>query len=294
MFGYVRPNRDELKVWEERAYLAAYCGVCGAMGRRHGFVARMFLSYDFAFLALLLSPPMGQPVYERCRCPARLWCRKKRCLVNPGLDTAADESTILSYWKLRDTVVDGKFCARTFARLLSLLLRRGYRKAAAFRPAFDRKVRACLSELRDLETECCPSLDRPADAFARILRSAAPQSGDEIRDRATGELLYHVGRWIYLVDAWDDLEDDKKSGSYNPISTRFPAAELENKDYLRTTLRHSRNLTAAALGLLDLGCWGGVVGNIIYLGLPQAEELVFSGRWNGGKTNSGINRKRIK
>lgn len=283
MFGYVRPLRDELKIGEERAYRAAYCGVCNAMGRRHGFMAQLFLSYDFAFLAMLLSPSAERPDYETCRCPARLWCRKKCCISNPGLDAAADESTILSYWKLQDTVSDGGFWVRLGAGILSLLLRRGYRKAAALRPDFDQTVCACLGELRVLERENCPSLDRPADAFARILRCAAIKSGDVTRDRAMEELLYHIGRWIYLVDAWDDLEDDRKSGSYNPISARFSGAELENREYLRTTLLHSRNLAVAAFELLPSGCWTGIVGNIIYLGLPAVETLVFSGRWNQGR-----------
>ena len=30
MFGYVRPNRDELKVRELRDYEALYCGLCHA------------------------------------------------------------------------------------------------------------------------------------------------------------------------------------------------------------------------------------------------------------------------
>ena len=64
------------------------------------------------------------------------------------------------------------------------------------------------------------------------------------------------------------------------MSARFPGAEAENRDYLRTTLRHSRNLAAAACALLEPGCWGGVLENILYLGLPAVEELVFTGRWN--------------
>ncbi|BDF70922.1 hypothetical protein CE91St41_18490 [Oscillospiraceae bacterium] len=280
MFGYVRPLKDELRVRELHDYEAAYCGLCRAIGRRNGFPARMFLNYDFAFLAMLLSPAQGRPEIRKCRCPARLWCTKKACAVHPGLDAAADESTILSYWKLRDTVADGSFWARLGARACSLLLRPSYRRAAALRPEFDRQVCACLEELRGLEGENCPSLDRTADTFARILRAAAPPTGDEGRDRGLGELLYHVGRWIYLVDAWDDLEEDRRTGGYNPVSARFPGAEAENRDYLRTTLRHSRNLAAAACALLEPGCWGGVLENILYLGLPAVEELVFTGRWN--------------
>ena len=277
MFGYVRPNRDELKVRQSRDYEALYCGLCHALGRRHGFFARFFLNYDFTFLAMLLDGSAPAPV--RRRCPARLWCRKKGCIGSAGVDAAADAGTILSYWKLRDTVADGGFGARTAARLLSLLLRRGYRRAARQRPEFDAAVRGCLEELHTLEGEGCPSLDRTADTFARLLAAEAPLSGDGARDRPLEQLLYHVGRWIYLVDAWDDLPEDRRTGAYNPIAARFPGAEEASRDELRTTLRHSLNLARSAAALLELGHWRETVENILFLGLPMVEELVFTGRW---------------
>ena len=282
MFGYVRPVKDELKVRELHAYEAVYCGLCRAIGRGSGLIARCFLNYDFVFLALLLSP-QETPQAGKCRCPARLWCRKKNCIAMQGVTLAADAGTILSYWKLQDTVADGDVWSRLGARVLCVLLRGGYRRAAGRQPAFDRAVRRCLDELRALEQARTPSLDRPADTFARILQAAAPETGQSARDRAMGQLLYHVGRWIYLLDAWDDLEQDRRKGAYNPIALRFPGTEMEHRDYLRTTLRHSRNLASSALSLLELGQWEGIVYNIVYLGLPAVEELVFSGQWTGMK-----------
>src|SRR5699024_5106532 len=134
-----------------------------------------------------------------------------------------------------------------------------YRRARALRPAFDQTVSACLEELRRLEEEGCSSLDRTADTFARILTAAAPPSGISARDRAMEQLLYHLGRWIYLVDAWDDLEEDRAAGNYNPITARFPGGEEENRAYLRTTLLHSRNLIISAFGLLEPSGWSGAV-----------------------------------
>ena len=277
MFGYVRPYRDELKVREQREYETLYCGLCQALGRRHGFLARMFLNYDFAFLAMLLDGE--KPVTGRYACPARLWCKRKNCASGAGVDAAADAGTILTYWKLRDTVADGSFWEKTGARLLSRLFQGNYRRAASNRPDFDQAVRENLEALQQLEKEGCPSLDRTADTFAKILAAAAPADGDPARRRALEQLLYHVGRWIYLVDAWDDMEEDKRRGGYNPISARFPGQESENRDYMRTTLRHSLNLARSAGALLELGYWQGTVENILYLGLPAVEELVFSGQW---------------
>lgn len=281
MFGYVRPYREELKVREFDAYQAMYCGLCHTMGKRHGFTARMLLNYDFVFLAMLLAPVEARPATTFCHCPARLGLRKKcACARSEGLEAAADESVILSYWKLRDNVSDSGFWKGLGARVLSALLRRGYRKAAESRPEFDLEVRTCLEELRRLEQENSASLDRAADTFARILRAAAIPTADDIRNRALGELLYHVGRWIYLVDAWDDLGEDVASGGYNPIHARFEGKEAGESEYLRTTLRHSLNLSRSAFALVDFGGWGGTIENILYLGLPAVEELVFRGEWD--------------
>ena len=141
-----------------------------------------------------------------------------------------------------------------------------------------------------LEQEGSPSLDRTADTFARILAAAALPAESSARTRALEQLLYHVGRWIYLVDAWDDLEEDGRTGSYNPIAARFPEQVEANRDYLRTTLLHSLNLARSACALLELGHWQGAVENILYLGLPMVEELVFTGRW---KAVNHQNRRRI-
>lgn len=285
MFGYVRPLRGELKVREWEQYQAVYCGLCAAMGRRYGFVSRMFLSYDFTLLAMLLLPPEDGPGWSKCRCPARLWCGKKPCTAShPALDRAAGESVILAWWKLQDGIADGKWWEKLGFRLLSLLLVRAYRKAKRDCPAFDAKVSQCLSELHDLEETRTPSIDRPADAFARLLAGAAPEGKDEGEKRARYQLLYHLGRWIYLVDAWDDLEEDDRTGSYNPIALRFSGDEAERQDALALTLRHSRNLACSASQLLELGQWRGIVENILYLGLPAAEGLVLRGQWKKRKT----------
>ena len=173
---------------------------------------------------------------------------------------------------------------------MSLLLRRAYRKAALRRPDFDRQTVACLEELHALEKDKTPSLDRTADTFARILAGAAPTTGEEVRDRALGQMLYHVGRWIYLVDAWDDLDEDRKSGSYNPLLLRFPDGPEAHQEEVRLTLRHSLNLAVSAYHLTDAGPWNGVIMNILCLGLPMVEEAVFTGQWRRRKKENRENK----
>lgn len=279
MFGYVRPVKDELKVRDLELYRAAYCGLCHAIGRKYGFPARLTLNYDFTLLAMLFSPPEVKP--ERCmrRCPVHPLRGRTTCACGAGLELAADESIILTWQKLRDDARDKGALGGLPARLAALFLRGAYKKAAAARPEFDGQVRDCLARLDELERERCSSIDRTADAFARLLQAAAPDGPDEGRTRALRELLYHLGRWVYLVDAWDDLEEDRKSGNYNPLELRFNGAPEAETEYVRTTLTHSVRLAASAFELADFGGWGPVIENILYLGLPTAQQAVLTGCW---------------
>ncbi len=287
MFGYVRPRISELKVRELEDYKAVYCGLCRTMGKRHGFLARFTLNYDFTFLAMVLAYGNVSCQIEQCRCPAHPFRKRKVCQGMASLDVAADESMILSYQKLRDDVNDQGAFRGLPARVASWLLRPAYKKAAAACPKFDHEVTKWLDVLHELENEQIASLDRPADAFARILQAAAPETGDLEVDRALEQLLYHVGRWIYLVDAWDDLEDDISSGSYNPIHERYHGKEKEFIQDMRITLLHSRNLASAAYELAKARRWESILSNILYLGLPAIEDLVFTGRWQTKRNRLG-------
>lgn len=283
MFGYVRAREDTLSSDVREAYAAAYCGLCHTLKKWYGTVPRLFLNYDFVFLAMLLAPEEG----ERAEC--------EKCILHPvkgrpacqggeWLETAAGESVILTWWKLRDTVADGGFLSRLGARFLCLAMGPSYRKARAQYPEFDTRTARLLAELRELERAKCDSIDRTADCFARLLQGAAPLTGTEQIDRPRQQLLYHLGRWIYLIDAVDDLPTDKKTGSYNPVAERFPTWSEADQAYLRRNMDHSLDLAGAAFQLLPVDTWSTVIENILYSGLPTVEELVFSGKWREYQT----------
>jgi len=275
MFGYVRPLRPELKCRDFDLYQATYCGLCRCMRRRYGLLAPMFLNYDFTFLTLLLWQPEEGFTPCRGRCHANPLRKKPMCPDSPALELAADESIILTWWKLRDSVQDDGLVKGMPARALSLLLRPAYRKAAGLRPEFDRAVGESLEELSILEKGHCPSIDRTADTFARLLQAAAPR--EDSRNRVLSQLLYHLGRWIYLIDARDDLEEDQKTGGYNPVALRYGP---EGDDpALSRTLDHSLELMGAAFQLGEFGCRRDLLENILYLGLPLVQRSVFDGSW---------------
>ena len=275
--------QGELKVRELEHFKACYCGLCHALGNNYGLAARNILSYELVFLAMLLwerDEPLG---IKRGRCVASP-CRKKMfCSRNPALDTCAGYNVILAWWKLRDTIADEPFFNTIPHRMWSLTLSGAYKKAAAQFPEFDREVRAEVAALAEYEANDGCSLDGAADKFARILGNAAPVSSPESTRRPLLEMLYHLGRWIYIIDACDDYKGDMKAGRYNPVAARFPpdGGELpqEGAARIRTTLAHSNNLLCSAFELLPENVWSQTVRNMIYLGMPNVCENVLIGKW---------------
>lgn len=282
MFGYVRPYKPELKVKEYELFRAAYCGLCWALKEKYGGMARYIINYDLTFLAMLLTGQDCSPEICRGRCPASP-CRKKQYLKSgAAFETAADCSVILTYWKLKDAAADGGFKEKLLSIPAAAALKGKYKKAAAAQPEFAEITHSMLAELAELEKSKCASLDAAADKFAKILEAAAIGSESEAGRRVLGQMLYHLGRYIYILDAVDDYSDDAKSGSYNPLIYRFESggAELtkEQREELTATLRHSEGLISSAYELKNKNVYDPILSNIIYLGLENVREMVFQGR----------------
>ncbi|MDR3277693.1 MAG: DUF5685 family protein, partial [Oscillospiraceae bacterium] len=226
--------------------------------------------------AMLLWPDGDAPVVERRRCPARL-CRKKACCArSETLEVSAGYSVILAYYKLRDAAADERLVKSLLSRLGSVFLSRAYKKSAAKYPGFDAVVRKCLAELSEWERSEERSLDGAADKFASLLAGAGV-------NRVTEQLLYQMGRWIYILDACDDVPTDFRENRYNAVARRFDLRggiiPPEETEQLRVTLEHSQNLLRSAYALLPENAWHGVLRNILYLGMPEIAARVLGGTW---------------
>lgn len=286
MFGYVLPRKDLLTEENQAQYHAAYCGLCRSLKLNYGFRARFLVNYDMTFLYFVLQNGERQTA-QRCCCPARPFC-KKDCLPPDEIMTfAADLSVLLSVWKLRDTARDGGFWKRLAAKCGQRLYRKAYRKAAERQPAADRVFGGQLKRLQELEDAHCPSIDRAADAFASLLGVCASFCREENLRRITELLLYHVGRFLYLVDALEDLPRDMKHGSYNPLIYRYALQTDElsasDKAQLLDTIEASISLAASALELLPACADDAIRRNIIYYGLPAVLHSVAAGEFRKKK-----------
>ncbi len=270
MFGYIRPLECELKVREQEEYRGYYCGLCKSIGVRYGQLERLTLSYDCAFLAALLSAISGGVGFSRGNCGPRCY-RGKRAIANPSpaLDYAADVNVLLAWYQAADDAAD-EHSAKAFSARLALS--RAYRKAAKRYPELDRAIRENTERLHALEAEQIASTDEPSDTFGKTLSAVilhAPMLPPSER-RAAEWMFYNLGRWIYLIDAWDDREKDAKSGCYNPFV--ITGMEPERARFL---LNITLNEVSKAYDLINLAQPSGLLDNIVRLGLDTAQRRVF-------------------
>ena len=161
MFGYVKACPPQLRLCEWEAYRGVYCGLCRTLGRRFGPFARLTLSYEFTFLAML-SMALGEetPAFRRRRCGVNPLHRCQHCEENASLQMSCDIAVLTLWYKVEDNIADSGFWARCGWRLLRGLMRRQYRRTAAAYPALDAVFADQMQRQRRLEQqETAPPLD---------------------------------------------------------------------------------------------------------------------------------------
>jgi hypothetical protein len=280
MFGFIKPDKDELKMREYRVFRAHYCGLCLGLSRLGGPAARLTLTYDSAFLYLLLRAFEPEPEFTAYRCP--LHPLSRRAVVKPDdlCDYAAAVNVMLFYHNLRDKIKDKQGSG---ARTALAGLSRAYRRACRRYPEAAAIVSSRLKDLAALENEGCSSLDRAADPFAGLLgdlfahRERDPALADELR-----ALGYNLGKWIYTADAWADIDGDACKGSYNPLLRAYPAATPDAVKALATAdiqfvLTCCLSEAGQAMGRLPVKANRSILENVVYLGLKSETERLFSG-----------------
>jgi hypothetical protein len=213
------------------------------------------------------------------RCAVHPLKRRGAAAAHPALMAAADATVLLAYGKARDNAADSAFWGRAAARTGLAAMKRAYRRASRFLPETAAAMRENLKLLGALEAERAASIDRPAAAFSGILAALSERSDTgERTKRVHAEVLRHVGRWVYLIDAADDFAEDMRRGLYNPIAARFGlggSMTEEIKEEMRRTLEMSRSAALEALDLDESGAYTPIVENILLYGLAAAENRVF-------------------
>ena len=281
MFGYIYVNKGELKIREFEQYRAHYCGLCRRLYDSHGLTGRLTLNYDMTFLKILLEnlydPEMRR---EAIRCILHPF-RKHFELVSDISDYCSDMNILLAYYNAADDWHDDRKILKGAA---AFLLKRRMKTAAAGYEKKAETVRKLMEKLSEAESSGTCDTEDAACIFGEIMKEIFIFRDDYYAEDL-GMCGFYLGKFIYFLDAYEDVDDDIKSGSYNPLK------EIRGKeDFDRRVYEMLRNaISKSALHFERLPVTGDVeiLRNILYAGCWGKFETVKERRTDGSIQNSG-------
>jgi hypothetical protein len=276
MFGYVRPLKPELLVREYARYRAVYCGICRQIGRDYGQLPRLSVNYDLTLLALLLlSLAEEQPAERTSGCVLNPFVKKTIVRGGAVIEFCAALSVMLAWHKAGDQIRDEHPVAGHLARLA---LRRAWRKTVRRFPQYEQTIQAQMRALQEAEQK--PPDPATAGIFGTMLQQLVHAAAGMVVGagpvrEALGLLGNDLGRWIFLVDAIDDWQDDCNNKNWNPFGAFSLDEARACAQPLLAELEASMNRTAA---LLPYVRDSGLMANVFTMGLPAVRTQVLSGR----------------
>lgn len=299
MFGYVTPCKMELKIKDYEKFKAYYCGLCKSIKGIYGNLPRLALNYDMTFLALLLDSLDKEDTKVDIK-PCLVHPFKKRLYIknNKALDYAARLNVNLMYYKILDDVKDDKKLKDKF---LYVLIKPYIKKDGLELKDIKYSISSSLEQLSILENKIeCLDIDSISHPFANltglVLSSYYSEKDNESEKQLLYWLGYNLGKWIYIIDAFDDLKKDFSSKNFNAI---FHSFNKENIDfpvfYDNIKSRVEFLLTCCAsqclenLKKLNLRKNKELIYNIIELGLMEKMDRVFNPeKYDKNKLNSEL------
>ena len=256
MFGFVTANAKELSKEQKLRYGAVYCGICRQIRSRHTGTARLTLSYDMAFLALL-----HMSLYEPEETNGNRACGLHPLRPRPWLDCdavryAADMNVALAYYQCVDDWNDEK---KPTARLMANHLAKRVPELKRQYPRQCAAIARCIARLAELEQARCHNADEPANCFGELMAELLVWQAD-LWESYLRQMGMALGRFIYLADAVADFEKDRKKGRYNPLTE-------ENRPQWDDFLVLAMGRCTAAYEKLPLVQDKALLDNILYSGV---------------------------
>lgn len=268
MFGYVTVNKQELKVRELEEYQSYYCGLCQALKRSCGIRGQLSLNYDLTFLIILLSG-LYEPeeVRKNGRCVVHPF--KKRIMLESELFSyVADMTLLLTWYKCRDDFKDERNIGRAFyAKSIETSVKR-------LKQQYSRqteKISWCMKKLAKLEEEQSYDIDEVSGCFGHALEEIFVMKEDEWQHELR-RLGFYMGKFIYILDAYDDLGQDQKKNCFNAFLVKEKEPEFDN--YVKCLLTMTAAEVAREFEKLPILKNAGILRNIIYSGVWGRFEQV--------------------
>ena len=277
MFGYVRPYVPELRVRDNEYFRAIYCGLCRSLGKCTGTLSRMTLNYDFVFAALFRLSATGKATeISPRRCIAHPI--KKRPMAKPceELDFCARIAILLSFHKVADDISDERGAKRFRAKFLKALMKGMRKRARKELLEADKIISDGLAIMSEMEKSNIPSVDVFADEFGKLMGALLSIGLDGAAFRIIKKVGFHLGRWLYIIDAADDYSDDIENGRFNPLALMYEEKPLDEpqKENVFNALSAELMEIYSAFELLDRADGQdeifNIIDNILRLGMPHA------------------------
>ena len=225
VFGYISVNPTKLTEEEKKRYRAFYCGLCHTLGERYGSAGRATLSNDMTFLSLLLSAlyePTETVLNERCTLhPAR----RHMAVLHEGTNYAADMNILLAYHKCEDDVSDE---ASMRGRVGKRALKKAYEQVKKTWPRQAETVAKCLSEIARIENKESEDLDALTRLSGRMLGECFVWREDAFAPYLR-DLGGALGKFVYLMDAYEDYDHDLKHRQFNPLKSLHAQDDYEER-----------------------------------------------------------------
>lgn len=268
MFGYITINKPEIRFKDFYRFRSYYCGLCSELKRRHGNAARMSLGYDMTFLIILLSGLYDtETEADAFRCIAHPF-RKRARRVNEFTKYAADMNILLTYYKCMDDWNDEK----KFTRLLyAALIKRKAKKTAA---VYNHKSEILKEELKRqsaLEAAGCRDIDEISGCFGNIMAELFAYKKD-IWEPHLRRMGFFLGKYIYLLDAYDDVFEDEENKCYNPFVDVCHDSDFDER--AERILRMMISESASAFEMLPVDDNMEILRNVIYSGVWRSFEII--------------------
>ena len=261
MFGYVVMNKPEIKFKDFDMYRSFYCGLCRELKERYGLSGQITLTYDMTFVILLLSGLYEPPTKKgTTRCIVHP-VRRQPVRRNAITEYAADMNIFLTYYKCKDDWNDERSIpGLVFGKLLE-------NKEKKSEKLWSKKVQtivSCLDELSELEKENATDIDRVSGCFGRIMAEIFAYRED-VWEPTLRRMGFYFGKFIYLLDAYDDVEEDVKKGNYNPFSKDYIIKGFD--DRVKSMLMMMMAETCREFEKLPIIKYTDILRNILYSGV---------------------------
>lgn len=283
MFGYVKPFKPELKIKDYELFKSYYCGLCHSIKKLYGNLPRMSLNYDMTFLSILLEGlEENKEDFTPFKCAIHPFKNRVKIINSSNLDYSAHMNIALAYYKY----IDDKEDDNSIKGHIGSILFKSYLKSYynEYKDLY-LDIFYHLKELNKIENSSPKNIDELSHNFNIITGKILSYS---VKDEKTKNLMYNLGynlgKWIYIIDALDDLEKDMKNQKFNGLNALYNANNVPYDDFRKSILNRVEFLLLSCastcldyINMIPLYKNKDLIYNILEFGLMDKTQEILKG-----------------